>query len=85
MEEREMTYKTETEALAAKEAGEIDLFEYIDICKAFDKAKGPCGLWSGHDGLIDPMAKHPDADKEASDMVEGPSITARALAEEGRD
>jgi hypothetical protein len=84
MEDREMTYKTKTEALAAKEAGEIGLMDLIRICEEIDKAAGLVGLWSGHDGHGE-IAKHPDADKEPSDMVFGPSLTAQKLAEEGRD
>jgi hypothetical protein len=86
MEDREMKeYKSLMDIMDAIKAHEITDAQGAEILARQNASKGLVGNWSGHDGLATPVAKHPEADKEPADMVSGPSITARALAEEGRD
>ncbi len=68
-----------------KTTSERDILAEMRAFKAECEAKGPVGVWSGHDGLTSPVPVHPDADKTPRDTVTGSSITARKLAEEGRD
>ena len=86
MEDREMKeYKDAFEILDAIAANEITDAEGAELVEKLNASAGRIGSWSGHDGLTQDLPVHPDADKEASDVVSGPSITAQKLAEEGRD
>lgn len=75
-------YKTVAEIMAARKRGELGILEAVRMADAIN-AHAPCGCWTGHDGPDAPTGVASRSDE--GDVVTGPSITTRALADEGRD
>lgn len=76
-------YKTVDEIMAARQRGEISMLEAVRMADKITAA-GFTSAWTWHDGPEN-YGLGVASKGDEHDVVSGPSITAKALADEGRE